>query len=368
MKAAGGSSFANIGGATNSSYTTPATQLSDSGTQFLCVVSNSSGPVPSNAATLTVQPPGIGTPLLSSATLGTLRNNYSGWVGMTITVHSSPLTITALGRMFANGNNGTHALKIVNAATEADIAGAAVSVSMSGGTPGSFVYGDLSSPIVLSPNTSYYVLTQESAGGDQWYDYSDTTATTRWVATLNGAIYGTGSPYTTVANSIGHMYVPVDFKYSVPVTNYVTATSLGTPRNDFTGWVGMAVTIGNSPLNVTALGRMVAAGNSGSHTIKLVSAAGVDVAGGSVTVNTLGNAAGAFAYAALSSPVTLNPNTTYYIVSQETSGGDFWCDFNTTLQTNPVAVANPVYGSGTIYSVVPNSIGQSYVPLDFKFQ
>ena len=50
----GSSSFTNIGGATSSTYTTQALGLGDSGAQFLCVVSNSSGTVTSNAATLTV--------------------------------------------------------------------------------------------------------------------------------------------------------------------------------------------------------------------------------------------------------------------------------------------------------------------------
>jgi acid phosphatase len=44
---------ANIAGATSSSYTTPATTTSDSGSTFRVVVSNSAGTVTSNAATLT---------------------------------------------------------------------------------------------------------------------------------------------------------------------------------------------------------------------------------------------------------------------------------------------------------------------------
>jgi glucose/arabinose dehydrogenase len=44
----------NIAGATSSSYTLSATQLSDSGAQFRCVVTNSLGTATSNAATLTV--------------------------------------------------------------------------------------------------------------------------------------------------------------------------------------------------------------------------------------------------------------------------------------------------------------------------
>ncbi|HEY4580839.1 MAG TPA: immunoglobulin domain-containing protein, partial [Candidatus Acidoferrales bacterium] len=43
-----------ISGATSASYTTPATTTSDSGVQFAVVVSNSTGSVTSDAATLTV--------------------------------------------------------------------------------------------------------------------------------------------------------------------------------------------------------------------------------------------------------------------------------------------------------------------------
>ena len=46
----------NIAGATSPSYTTPATVLADSGATFDVVVSNAAGGVPSNAATLTVNP------------------------------------------------------------------------------------------------------------------------------------------------------------------------------------------------------------------------------------------------------------------------------------------------------------------------
>lgn len=49
-----GSGFANVSGATSSSYTTPATVLGDSGDQYRCNVTDSNGTVTSNAATLTV--------------------------------------------------------------------------------------------------------------------------------------------------------------------------------------------------------------------------------------------------------------------------------------------------------------------------
>ncbi|MGH9801574.1 MAG: hypothetical protein ACRD82_14520, partial [Blastocatellia bacterium] len=68
-----------IGGANSASYTTPATVLGDSGTQFTCFVSNAFGNDTSNAATLTVttnQPP------MATITLPTVGTLYSG--GQTI--------------------------------------------------------------------------------------------------------------------------------------------------------------------------------------------------------------------------------------------------------------------------------------------
>lgn len=50
----GGSTFADISGATAASYTTPSTALSDSGKPFRVLVSNSAGSVTSNSAVLTV--------------------------------------------------------------------------------------------------------------------------------------------------------------------------------------------------------------------------------------------------------------------------------------------------------------------------
>ncbi|HLG95342.1 MAG TPA: immunoglobulin domain-containing protein [Bryobacteraceae bacterium] len=371
---AGTAGFTNIAGATSSTYTTPATASSDNGTQFQCNVTNSSGSVTTSIASLTVQPAGVntGTPFVTSEVLGALRNNYSGWVGMSITVSGNPLSITALGRIFAPGNTGTHMLKIVNAATGADVLGGSASVTMAG-TIGQFVYANLASAVVLNANTTYYVLSQETMGGDQWYDYN-TTAATASVAALNGAVYGAGAPYVFLTGSAGRMYVPVNFQYTATVpapatgTSYVTSELLGTPRNNFTGWIGMVITVGSSPMTVSSLGRMVVSGNTASHVLKLVSAGGADIAGGSLTVSTAGATPGTFVYAQLASPVQLNANTTYYVVSQEAAGGDFWYDWNTTEQTTSTAtITGSVWALSNSYATVAGSAGHSYGPLDLKY-
>lgn len=373
-QAPGVSGFTNIVGATSSTYTTPPTLLSDNGAQVQCVVTNSSGSVTSNAATLSVQSAGgggTGTPFVTSEVLGAPRNNYTGWVGMSVTVSASPLTITALGRLFAPGNSGTHTLKLVNAATGADIPGGSAAITMAGSV-GQFVYANLPSPIVLNANTPYYLLSQETAGGDQWYDYN-TTAATASVASLNGAVWGGSAPYVLVAGSAGRMYVPLDFKYTAGspppgATSYVTSARVGSSRSDFSGWVGMAIKVGSSPLTVSSLGRMAAPGNNANHVVKLVNAAGVDIAGGSATVVTAGATQWSFAYTPLANPVVLNANTTYFLVSQETAGGDVWYDWDTTLQTTSAAtLTGAVWALTNTYSVV-GSAGHSYVPVDLKFQ
>ncbi|MBV9746513.1 MAG: immunoglobulin domain-containing protein, partial [Acidobacteriia bacterium] len=465
-KAPGASSFTNIAAGTGTSYTTPATQVSNSGTQFQCVVQNSGGSVISSAATLTVQPPPPPPPTTTAAffvtsdNLGTLRNDYSCWVGMVIQVGATPLGVKALGRIMVAGNTGTHLVKIVNASTGLDLPGGSVSVTMTGATPGYFVYQALPSPVTLNAYATYYFLTQETQGADQWYDYNTTVQTTT-AASVTAAVYSYGPSYVTTGYP-GQTYGPVDFQYggtgnavapsiisspqnttvllgqtstfgvqaagnqplsfqwqskpaattiftnipgatastyttpptqltdnqtqfqciisndagsvtTTPVTLivkpvFVTAKTLGTIRNDYSGWVGMTIQTGANPVTVTALGRIVAPGNSSIHLVKIVNAStGTDIPGASASVNTAGGSPGDFVYAPLASAIVLSTNTTYYILTQETQGGDQWYDYDTLVWTTTVAtVTSAVYGPGTTY-VTPGYPGQTYGPVDFQY-
>ncbi len=459
----GSSIFTAISGATGSSYTTPATALTQSGTQYMCVVSNSAGPTASNAATLTVVATLPTTNYITSFGLGTGRNNFTGWVGMSITVGSSPVTVTALGRVVVSGNTGSHLVKIVNAATSQDVTGGSVTVSTVGGTAGTLAYANLPASVTLSANTTYYVVSQETQGGDAWYDVNTSIQTTA-VAAENTGIYSydgasysgygaanqsygpvgflystaavqpaitqqpqsqtvaagitatfsviatggnlsyqwssapsgssifttisgaTGSSYTTPATTVaqsGTQYLcavsngngslnssaaTLTVSAAATGTYFVTSESLGTLRNNYTGYVGMNITVGSAPITVTALGRMVAGSNGGSHIVKIVQAStGTDVPGASVTVNVGTGTPGMFAYAMLSSPVTLSANTAYYVLTQETFGGDSWYDYNSSVQTTSVATAtSAVYSSGASY-VALGGPGQAYGSVDFEY-
>jgi hypothetical protein len=458
----GSSTFSPITGATLSSYTISPAIQADSGAQFQCVVTNSLGTATSNAAVLTIL---NFTNYVTSTHLGTLRSNYSGWVGMSVAVGNTPITVVGLGRMFAPGNTGSHTVEIVNASNGQVVSGGFATMSLSGGTPGAFVYADLPATVTLNANTIYYIVSQETYGGDQWYDLN-TTIDTATIATEVGAVYSTDGINFIPNGSAGESYGPVDFLYTenitfpaitaepqsatvsvgatatfsvsatggglsyqwysapqggqahdfteiagatsstytipsvtlsesgtqyfclitnsksdassniasltvvagLPTTNYVTSATPGTLRNNFTGWVGMALTIGSTPISVTELGRMVAPGNSGTHALKIVTASGSDVAGGATRLSTTGSGSGGFLYANLGSPVTLQANTTYYIVSQETQGGDQWYDINTSIQTSGVALETSGIWSpdGANYSAA-GTTNTEYGPLDFQY-
>jgi hypothetical protein len=153
------------------------------------------------------------TAYVTGNTPGPVRNDYTGFAGMRIGVGASPITVTALGRMFAAGNSGTHIIKLVNAVNGTDVPGGSVSLTMSGGTAGQFKYAPLGSPVVLAAGATYYVVSQETAGGDFWHDYN-TTVTTTSVATELSGVYGPGGGVWTPIGSAAQMFGPVDFKYS----------------------------------------------------------------------------------------------------------------------------------------------------------
>ena len=209
----GGAAFVNIPGATSSSYTTPPTALTDNGTQFLCIVTNGQGSVSSNTATLTVF-------ATSSNTLRRPATDASKQLYRLGRNEHHRRQFAAhghfLGAHVCSGKHRSHTVKIVNAATGSDVSGASVSVPMSGGAPGDFVYANLSGGVALSANTSYYILTQETSGGDEWYDWN-TTAQTTSAAALAAPEYGL--PYTAVGSSNGHLYGPVDFQYALLCRN-----------------------------------------------------------------------------------------------------------------------------------------------------
>ena len=423
---------------------------------------------PSQNVTVTVNnTPGGTTPFIVGQSPGPLRNDYSGFVGLSLTVGGTPITVTSLGRFVAPGNNGTHLLKLVGS-NGVDVPGGSVSIPTAGAPSGQFKYLTLpAGPLTLQANTTYYLVSQETAGGDQWYNFGPVTGTA--VANVNGPVYTDGANnYNAVGGLPGQSYVPVSFLYGPPantlsasitspqngallsgnnvpvsvtttgtitslqlqvdgtnkgapvavsgnqpysltldttgvsngshaltvvasdgqghsavspgvnvtvnnggagLTAFLTSQTLGPVRNNYTGFVGMAITVGSTPLSVTSLGRIVVSGNSSSHVVKLVQANGADVPGGSVTWSPAGGTAGQYKYVSLASPVALLANTTYYLVSQETAGGDFWYDLGPVTTTGVASIPGATYSDASNkYVVLGAYANYSYVPVNFQYQ
>ncbi len=323
--------------------------------------------------TASFQPPGgSATSFLTGFALNSppQRNDFGSFVGMKLTVGATPITVTALGRIFLTGNTGTHVVKFVRASDGVDVPGGSVSIPMTGGTAGQFQYVLLASPVTLLANTAYYLVSQEALGGDKWYDHGTLTSTS--VATVNSSVYLNGSTWTPI-DGTNTSYVLPNFLYSVPPPDpnppFVTSYNLNNRplRSDFTGWVGLKLTVGPAGMPVNSLGRIFVSGNTGNHLVKLVRASdGTDVPGASASVAVAGGASGQFQWALLASPITLQANTVYYLVTQELFGGDQWYDYGTVTTAPSAAVNSAVYSSNGTTWVTLGSANTSYVPPNLK--
>ena len=126
----------------------------------------------------------------------------------------SDISVKELGRYYVSGNSGTHTLAVY---TTAGSQIGCLSINMESGTADGlgYKYATLSSPITLTANTSYYIVSLEASGGDQWWGHTTLpllTATA--VATINkGVFYDNGVWYEATTSSTGNSYVPLNFKY-----------------------------------------------------------------------------------------------------------------------------------------------------------
>ena len=157
-------------------------------------------------------PPPSGTPLITGFTSGGLRNNFSGGFGMKLTVGATPLNVTALGRIFLAGNTGTHLVRLVRASDSSDVPGGSVSISLPSGTAGQFVYAPLANPVTLDANTSYYLVSDEVNGGDQFCDLG-TVVSTSAVSVDSGIVFWPGFGFVAVGPP-NRSYVPVSLLYT----------------------------------------------------------------------------------------------------------------------------------------------------------
>lgn len=147
-----------------------------------------------------------------------LRNNFDTRIGTAFTVGAKDIYVTELGRLFWNGNSQEHYLAIVDAETGKDVLNSGVTLPASG-THGQYTWGALANPVKLTAGKTYYVVSSEINGGDQWLEGGSVFVGSEGV-TLVGSAYWVGDHYDVAAN---HFFQGTSLKYAYAVEN-VTET------------------------------------------------------------------------------------------------------------------------------------------------
>ena len=175
------------------------------------------------------------------------------------------------------------------------------------------------------------------------------------------------------ASATSSLDTAVEVSAQPTVNDFLTLTAPGAGRNDFDGWVGMAILVKSEKTIVTQLGRWAASVNAAPHEVRIYDAAEQETI---VTVVVPPGTPGGFSFVPLPSHTTLSPNGLYYIVSHESSGGDPFLNYPTGIQpigeamdTNVARVLAAVYsGAQTpddflLYGY-PN---ETYGPSNFRY-
>ncbi|MEO8577591.1 MAG: hypothetical protein ABI556_12855 [Gemmatimonadales bacterium] len=146
-------------------------------------------------------------------TLTTARNNFTGFVGMGLQVGADDLDIVEIGRPFGVGNMQTHKIKIIDAAAaNAELGSVMVDTTKPPRSVGQFQYLPLAQKVTLAAGGTYYILSEETSGGDDFYRHDATVGLATNVATVLGA-YFEQPPGTFTQDMQAPMIYPVDFKY-----------------------------------------------------------------------------------------------------------------------------------------------------------
>jgi uncharacterized repeat protein (TIGR02543 family) len=280
-----------IPSATNSTYAITNIQLSDSGSQFRCVVSNAFGVATSAVATLTVSVDhfvwgAISSPQLVNLVFGAtitaqdVNNqtvtNYTGTLALSGAADGGMTTNTILGSpTYTTASSGNYALGYAFTPSTNIIVthvrhyfGTKVSIWTDGGTllaaqsvtsvPGTWVETPLATPLTLTAGVRYRVAAYTAGGTYYWRSDMANTFPNGTINQSYDDLLGDGFPTTTDS---AHWWF-VDLRYTVGSTGSIAMTPTNT--GSFTGgvWTG-DVTVLQAASNVV-LAANDGLGHSGS--------------------------------------------------------------------------------------------------------
>lgn len=146
--------------------------------------------------------------MFTQVTLSTTkRTDFTSHLGTMLTVGKQDIYVTELGRIFVAGNQQSHLLRIIDAASKTAVPGSTVSVQ--GGTDGKFTYCKLPVPVKLSAGKTYYIVSSETDGGDVWYE-GDTALVGAEGITVTGSAFLLPEGFVEAP---GNHFVPTSMKF-----------------------------------------------------------------------------------------------------------------------------------------------------------
>jgi hypothetical protein len=139
--------------------------------------------------------------------------------------------------------------------------------------------------------------------------------------------------------------------------NAISVQTLGSVTSPSQGqWVGFKFTVGSTPIYVYDVGRLVAPANSGVHPINIFTTSGTGFLANQI--NTSGSAANQYAWTRVNEqgwtrnpqiPLLLESNTTYYVMSYESS--DSYYGQSTVASSPGITINCAATASGSQYGV-----------------
>lgn len=162
----------------------------------------------------------------------------------------------ALGDVSTGGTTGA-LVKLIRTADESDVEGGSVEIDIDSAEPGTFAFADLAQPVTLAPNTGYLLVMQVASGGPYWHNPCPIQTTA--AASVVGPVYRSNSTGHYVGDPGTGAFGPLNLKYldaDGTARELVTSVQLtGALRSDYSGFLGVSLTTGATPVRISSLGR-----------------------------------------------------------------------------------------------------------------
>ena len=298
------------------------------------------------------------------------------WTGMQITVGDKDIELTEVGRYYTPECKKNWDFLILN--DKLGVVRDGISTVVPDDAQEGFLYAKLPEEkrVTLQKNTTYYVLTHIEGNRDKFYSYTQCTTTVG--ANIGGFIYLAWVPETsswswrTIA-SANNSWGPVDIKYEIEETTGVKVdppvepeqpekpeepSEPGKKKELITdvnlleaanveganliypaGWVGMKITVGDKDIVLTDVGRYCTPESSKNCNFIILDEEQLVVRDG-ISAVVPDNAGSGFVYAQLTEDqkVTLQKNTTYYIVTDIKGANDKFYSYTQCTATGDASV------------------------------